>query len=118
MSEESAAILELTDWRGRFVVLPAERWRHIAEKHPDLITNLGGGDATLAAIRQTVQRPHLVRGDPAKPPKACTYRWAPLQTGEMRWLRVIIWFGGGEPGIIRTAHLLRKVDPNEVPIWP
>lgn len=118
MNAESAPICEIVDWLGRSVVLLPEQWRHIGESHPDLPDKLGGIEAVIAAIAHTVQTPDEVRGDSLKPPKACAYRRLQLVTGQSRWLRVIIWYGEGEPGLIRTAHLLRKPERKEVPLWP
>lgn len=117
MTEASEPICELVDWRGRRVVLLPEQWHHIGKNHPDLLAKLGGVEAVIAAITQTVQMPDAVRGDALKPPKACAYRQLQLLTGQLRFMRVIIWYEEGQ-GLIRTAHLIRKPERKEVPLWP
>lgn len=118
MNREPASILNLTDWRGRFVVLPAVNWQHIGENHQDLPTNLGGIDAVLDAIAHTVRAPELIRGEPGKPRKSCVYRQFVMADGRRRYFRVIIWYEDGEVGEIQTAHLMRKPDAREVTLWP
>ena len=89
----------VTDPDGRPVELTAERWGHIAARHPELATLRG--EVLLA-----VQAPHH-RGRDPMPGRERYWR---RQPGAFPWLRVVVDFNA-EPASIVTAFPNRRRPP-------
>jgi len=89
----------VTDPDGRVVDLTAERWGHIAARHPEL-------DALRDEILRAVEAPDH-RGPDPMPGRERYWRRHP---GPFPWLRVVVDFNV-EPASIVTAFPNRRRPP-------
>jgi hypothetical protein len=86
------------DPEGRTVVLTAERWGHITERHPELA-------AYQTEILDTVRTPSRHRPGPT-PGEHWFYR---ENAGPSRWLKVVVRFESIDHGNILTAFARRSM---------
>lgn len=82
---------------GRLVELTEERWRQIADGHPEFAPDLA---ALIEAVRSPSRRMHGPRSGE---------KWCYLEdAGPSRWLKVVVHYEGGR-GRIVTAFAHRSM---------
>lgn len=108
------------DYRGRVVVLSAERWRHILDGHAVMAEHLD-------ALAATIATPEIVNRDPARVHREVLYRR--LRPGGRRFLKVVVHYRPVAPtepdatasewwGTVLTAYLTSRIKPGEERLWP
>ena len=102
-----------TDRSGRQVVLNADGWRHILDRHPEFT----GRENEL---RAAVERPDRVTRDAFIAVRECLYR---RTTGPRPWLKVVVHYRPVPPqgtwaGSVITAYPAPEVKRKERQLWP
>ena len=102
-----AAVLQATDPLGNRVVLHAERWRHIVERHPDMAGRLN-------ELRAAIERPTLIQvKDPGVNPDELRYYYLTGQRGPYVLAIVKAW----KPYQVWTAWVCRDVRKGGECLW-
>ena len=111
-------LLEMTDMRGRTVLLMQETWVFkILPKRPSVV------DLFPELIRSAVFQPTFVCTDREHADRRCHYLdLGQNEHGKQRWLKVVIEYQGGvtprSRGVIVTLHKTQRLKPGEIREWP
>jgi hypothetical protein len=91
------ACVSVNDSSGRLVELTEERWRHIAERHPEMEAH---GEMVLQAVRKPDRQ---IAG------RLSNEVWLYLETDTpSAWLKVVVAYAEGR-GYIVTAYARRSI---------
>jgi len=89
-------VSEVSDNRGRIVVLPADRWQHIIEGHPELV-------AFHESVLNVIRRPERVL-----PGRHLNESWHYGTGGPSQFIKVVVHWDG-DRGVIVTAFARRRL---------
>jgi hypothetical protein len=111
-------LLEMTDMRGRTVILTRETWYLKI-----LIERPSAHEFFPEQIRAAVFRPTFANADREHANRRCHYLDLGLNArGKQRWLKVVIEYeGGANPrshGFVVTLYRANRPKPGEVRDWP
>jgi hypothetical protein len=106
-----AVTWETVDRLGRQVVLTDDGWKHICERHGDMVEHQW-------AIREALERADEIARDLTHDHRQVHYR---QRSTPPRWFRVVVHYQPIEPsgwaGTVITAHLTNR-RPKEARVWP
>lgn len=90
-------LIEFLDQNGKRIRLTKDRWKHIAQEHPDI--------GSAEEIRETVQQPTAVRPSD-RDPNHVKWFYRRLKKQKLYMLVSVKYLNGD--GFVITAHFVRE----------
>ena len=104
--------MTITDFEGRAVRLPEERWRHIADRSHGYMADM------RAEVEGTQGEPDLVRKSRSAPEHVrLYYRWFGTTPVGAKWVTVVVRILSAGNAFVLTAYATGQPKAGEE-IWP